>query len=86
MFKLSNRSINRLYGVDNKLIDIINEAIKISPIDFGIPQYGGKRTSEEQYKLYLKKKSKCDGYNIKSNHQYGKAFDIYAFINGSSRS
>lgn len=35
------------------------------------------RSSEEQNRLFEKKLSKCDGYKKKSNHQLGRAMDIY---------
>jgi len=84
MFKLSKRSQERLQGIEPILIDIVNEAIKESPYDFGIPSFGGLRTEEEQHYLFNKKVSKCDGYNKKSYHQTGKAFDIYAYVNGKA--
>ena len=49
MYKLSNRSLNNLEGVEPILIEIIIESIKNSPFDFGIPSSGGMRTPEEQY-------------------------------------
>lgn len=36
-----------------------------------------KRSDEEQMHLYQEGKSKCDGIKIKSQHQFGKAMDIY---------
>ena len=51
-YNLSNRSKNRLEGVHPFLVDTINEAIKTSAEDFGIPMYGGLRTSADQKKLY----------------------------------
>lgn len=83
-FKLSKRSLQRLDCVNPLLIAIVVEAIKTSPIDFGIPQYGGVRTAIEQNDLFRKKKSKCDGYNKKSYHQSGNAFDIYAYVDGKA--
>ena len=44
---------------------------------------GGKRTPEQQNKLYQKGASKCDGYKRKSAHQSGKAFDIICYHNGA---
>ena len=35
------------------------------------------RSAEEQNRLFKAGKSKCDGYKIKSAHQFGKAVDIY---------
>jgi len=83
-FKLSKRSLNRLDCVNPLLIAIIVEAIKTSPIDFGIPEYGGLRTAIEQNDLFRKKKSQLDGFNKKSYHQSGNAFDIYVYKNGSA--
>ena len=73
MYKLSVRSTERLEGINIVLIDIIEKSIVNSPYDFGIPQYGGLRTAEDQKKLYDVKR--------KSYHQSGNAFDIYAYVN-----
>jgi len=94
-YNLSNKSKMRLEGVHPFLIDTINEAIKNSPDDFGIPMYGGLRTSADQQKLYAKGRTieslekgekvvtYTDGINKLSKHQmkdgYGQAFDIYIF-------
>ena len=80
MYKLSSKSLKHLEGVDPILIDILKEAVKESPYDFGIPITGGLRTEEMQYALYVKGLSKCDGTRNKSYHQTGKAFDIYGYV------
>jgi len=36
-----------------------------------------KRSDEEQKRLFMEGKSKCDGYAVRSQHQVGKAADIY---------
>lgn len=84
MFKLSERSKQRLEGVDKRLIEVIEKALTISKVDFGIPEYGGIRREEEQHKLFLDGKSKCDGRYKKSKHQLGKAFDVYAYVDGKA--
>ena len=84
MYRLSKRSASRLRGINHILIKIIKEAIKDSPYDFGIPVFGGKRSSSEQYVLYLRGKSNCDGYKKKSYHQSGNAFDIFLYIDGKA--
>jgi len=84
MYKLSKRSLERLEGIDPVLIDIVKEAIKNSPYDFGIPLTGGLRTPEMQNALFLKGLSKCDGYKHKSYHQTGKAFDIFGYLYGKA--
>ena len=84
MFKLSAKSKERLEGVDPRIIEIIDLALTITHIDFGIPGDGGIRTAERQLELYEKGVSKCDGYNAKSYHQTGLAFDIYAYVDGKA--
>ena len=90
MFKFGQRSNERLEGVDGRLIFLLSDALAVSPIDFGIPANGGKRTTEEQYYLFCENLSKCDGREIKSNHQvkegalYSRAADVYAILNGKA--
>ena len=84
MYKLSSKSKGRLQGIDPRLISIIKEALKISVIDFGIPSDGGLRTAERQKELFDKKLSTCDGYIKESYHQKGKAFDVYAYVDGKA--
>tara|TARA_R100001369_G_scaffold79578_1_gene109627 strand:+ start:23 stop:409 length:387 start_codon:yes stop_codon:yes gene_type:complete len=84
MFKLGKNSLNNLVGVDERLIDIAEVAIKLSNIDFGIPSTGGLRTEEVQAKLFGDGVSKADGVNNKSYHQSGKALDVYAYVDGKA--
>lgn len=84
MFKLSNRSKERLNGVDERILEIIDLALSLSKIDFGMPEFAGLRTTEQQNKLFKNGLSKCDGYIKKSYHQSGKAFDIYAYVDGGA--
>ncbi len=84
MYKLSKISESRLDGINSTLKAIVKQAIKTSPIDFGIPADGGLRTAERQNELFKKGVSKCDGYKNKSYHQTGKAFDIYAYVDGKA--
>ena len=84
MFRFSTTSNLRRAGVDPRLIQISDFALSISVVDFGIPRYGGKRTAEEQYGLFLDGKSRADGSVNLSYHQSGKALDFYAFVNGKA--
>lgn len=81
-FYLSNLSYRRLEGVDPRLIELAEEAIKRTPVDFGIAWMGGKRTPKEQHELYLAGNSHKDGYRKKSKHQSGHAIDILPYVNG----
>ena len=84
MYKLSSSSKKNIQGIDTRSIEIINEALKITVIDFGIPSGGGLRTAEQQKVMFDKKVSKCDGTVNKSYHQTGKAFDVYAYVDGKA--
>lgn len=83
-FSLSNRSLERMAGVNPKLQEIAKRAIEITPIDFGIPKFGGLRNEGDQLYLYQSGKSKADGVNKKSYHQSGNALDVFAYVNGKA--
>ena len=84
MYKLGSRSRERLHGIDADLIEVVELALTISPIDFGVPEFGGLRTEQDQRALYTKGASKCDGITNKSYHQTGRDFDIYAYVDGKA--
>lgn len=83
-YRLSSRSKSRLSNTDPRILKLVTRAIFISKIDFGIPRDGGMRTAERQNELFKEKVSRCDGYVKKSYHQSGKAFDIYAYVDGKA--
>lgn len=84
MFKLGSNSKKNLYGVDAELYQVVERALTITKIDFGIPRDGGIRTAERQKELFDKGVSKADGYKNKSYHQTGKAFDVFAYVDGKA--
>ena len=45
-FKLSDRSLGRLEGVDDRLVAVAKYAIGITSVDCGIPHLGGLRTMD----------------------------------------
>ena len=83
-FQLSSRSLERRKGIDPRLIEISDLAIKLTKVDFGHPAYSGRRSASEQAQLFKDKKSMCDGYVKISEHQHGKALDFYAYVDGSA--
>jgi peptidoglycan L-alanyl-D-glutamate endopeptidase CwlK len=84
MFNLSSKSQLNMAGVNPQLVSLVNKALEISLIDFGIPNDGGLRTAERQRELFNQKLSKLDGFTKKSKHQSGKAIDFYAFVDGKA--
>ncbi|MFQ3578526.1 MAG: M15 family metallopeptidase [Bacteroidales bacterium] len=81
-FKFGALSIERLAGVDTRLVELMQQALAHSPVDFGIAYMGGLRTAHEQNELYRKGATKIDGYSKISKHQVGKAIDVLPYING----
>jgi peptidoglycan L-alanyl-D-glutamate endopeptidase CwlK len=83
---LSQTSLKRLQTCHPDLQAVILEAIKYSPVDFGVSH--GHRTPEEQNELYQKGRTTpgaivtfMDGYVKKSKHNENpsKAVDIYCW-------
>ena len=70
MFKLSQRSFQRLAGVDEALQETVKLAIQKTKIDFGV--ICGMRNLKEQEALVAKGASKT----MKSKHLEGKAVDL----------
>ena len=75
-FKLSQRSLDRLEGVDERLVAVVKHAITATKIDFGVIQ--GMRTIEMQKELVAKGASQT----MKSKHLEGNAVDLMAYIGG----
>ena len=75
-YKLSERSLSRLEGVNEELVFVVKRAIQMSTMDFGVVQ--GLRTPAEQAALVAKGASKT----MKSKHLDGLAVDLMAYLNG----
>lgn len=74
MFRLSQRSLSRLEGVDDRLINVVKYAIEVTGVDFGVIE--GLRTAERQKELVESGASQT----LKSKHIEGKAVDLLAYI------
>ena len=73
-YKLSERSMSKLQGVDPRMQDVVMEAITLTKLDFGV--ICGMRTEDEQRELVAKGASKT----MKSKHLDGLAVDLMAYI------
>tara|TARA_B110000902_G_scaffold207400_1_gene236383 strand:+ start:79 stop:438 length:360 start_codon:yes stop_codon:yes gene_type:complete len=71
-------------GIDDRLVDVVELAITLTNIDFGVPETGGLRTVQDQAQLFTSGKSKADGRIHKSYHQTGRAVDVFAYVNGKA--
>ena len=75
-FKLSQRSLDKLDGVNPKLVAVVQKAILLTKVDFGVTY--GLRTVEEQEKLVAAGRSQT----MKSKHITGHAVDLMAYVDG----
>lgn len=75
-FSLSQKSKEKLEGVDIRLVRLVEQAIKETTVDFTVLE--GLRTPERQKQLVN------DGYSqtLKSKHLTGHAVDLVAIVNG----
>jgi peptidoglycan L-alanyl-D-glutamate endopeptidase CwlK len=76
-FFLSQKSLNELNGVNEKLVSIVKDAIKASTVDFIVGE--GLRTIERQRYLISQGKSKTE----RSKHITGHAVDLWAYVNNN---
>lgn len=76
MFKLSNKSLEKLVGVDEQLVIVVKRAIEITTIDFGVIE--GLRTEARQKQLVASGASQT----LKSKHIEGRAVDLMAYVDG----
>ena len=76
MFKLSQRSLDKLDGVKPELVEVVKRAIELTTVDFGVIE--GLRTEEQQKALVEKGASQT----MKSKHLTGNAVDLMAYVGG----
>lgn len=77
-FSLSPRSIQRMAGIHPDLFRVVQRAIQITEVDFGVTQ--GLRTIEQQRQYVAEGKSRT----MNSRHLTGHAVDVVALVNGKA--
>lgn len=75
MNKASRRTRENLKGVNYKLSMLVGYVLAISTVDFFVNE--GIRTTKRQQEYYKKGTTKADGVINKSQHQLGRAIDVY---------
>jgi len=73
-FQLSSRSLSKLEGVNENLVEVVKDAISLTKVDFGVTY--GLRTLEEQKRLVAEGRSQT----MKSKHLEGRAVDLVAYF------
>lgn len=79
MYKLSQKSLDRLSGVHQDLVDVVKRAIEITEVDFTVLE--GVRSIARQEQLVKAGASQT----MKSRHITGHAVDLGAYVGGSVR-
>lgn len=75
-YSLSQKSLDKMKGVDERLVRVVKRAIEITPVDFTVTE--GLRTLERQRELV----SKGFSQTLKSKHLTGHAVDLAALVDG----
>ena len=75
-FKFSQRSLDRIEGIDINLEEVVHRALSVSTVDFGVTC--GLRTAAEQEALFERGATKVKT----SLHQVGAAVDVVAYVDG----
>ena len=75
-FELSQRSLDRLDGVEDSLVVVVKRAIQLTKVDFGVSE--GLRSVARQTELVARGASKT----MNSKHIDGLAVDLVAYISG----
>ena len=75
-FNLSQKSLDRLEGVNDDMVRVVKKAIELTKVDFGV--ICGLRTVEEQEELVAKGASQT----MKSKHIDGLAVALMAYLGG----
>ena len=78
-YSFSQRSIDRLKGVNVDLVSVVHRALELSEIDFAVTE--GLRTKERQTELVKAGASKT----MNSRHITGHAVDLAAVVGGEVR-
>ncbi|AGJ71560.1 putative carboxypeptidase domain-containing protein [Escherichia phage Lw1] len=74
MFKFSQKSLNNLKGVKPELVKVVNRALELSTVDFGVRE--GLRTVEQQREYVRQGVSQT----MASKHITGDAVDLYPSV------
>ena len=74
MFKLSQKSLDRLSGVHPDLVAVVKRAIEITEVDFAVLE--GVRSKARQEQLYAAKATTT----MNSRHLTGHAVDLGAYV------
>lgn len=78
-FQLSKRSEENLIGVHPDLVEVIERAIQITPIDFGVSE--GMRSREHQEKLYDEgKTTTLNSLHLRQDDNYAHAVDLFIIV------
>lgn len=75
-YNLSQRSLDKLAGVDERMANVVKRAIEITKVDFGVTE--GLRTTERQAQLVAAGKSQT----MASKHIEGTAVDLVVYLGG----
>lgn len=80
-YYLSKRSLDNLIGVHPDLVSVVERAIEITPLDFGVSE--GLRTYQKQQQMVSEGKSQTlESLHLKQMDGFSHAVDLYVLVDG----
>jgi len=82
-FVFGQRSLDRLNGVNTRLVSVVHRALELSTVDFTVVE--GLRSKQRQAQLYAQGRTtagKIVTWTLKSKHIDGLAVDLAPFTDG----
>ena len=82
-FVFGQRSLDRLNGVNTRLVSVVHRALELSTVDFTVVE--GLRSKERQAQLYAQGRTTPGNkvtWTLKSKHIDGLAVDLAPFADG----
>ena len=82
-FVFGQRSLDRLNGVNTRLVSVVHRALELSTVDFTVVE--GLRSKQRQTQLYAQGRTtagKIVTWTLKSKHIDGLAVDLAPFADG----
>jgi len=82
-FVFGQRSLDRLNGVNTRLVSVVHRALELSTVDFTVVE--GLRSKQRQAQLYAQGRTtagKIVTWTLKSKHIDGLAVDLAPFADG----
>jgi peptidoglycan L-alanyl-D-glutamate endopeptidase CwlK len=82
-FVLGQRSLGNLASVHPLLVSVVQDAIKLTGVDFGVPEQAARTLAEQEQKVAQGVSKTLHSMHLIQPDGYGHAVDLVPWINGA---